>query len=236
MMNGLDLFAGIGGIAVALEPWVRPRAYCEIDRYAQAVLLSRMAEGRLPTAPIFHDVTKLDGQNLLTMLAWADEEDHMGGRLKKLTGEMVTQAVADYDAGMSLGDIAHIYGVTRQSMWDLLKRRTTMRSNLRLGTENHFYRGGKRADARSHDIVEKAILSGRLVNPGRCETCNVSGTFADGRSAIQAHHDDYNSPLRVRWLCQKCHHEWHKHNQPMSLRKGGEEGSSAVDIIYGGFP
>jgi len=59
MLNGLDLFAGIGGITVALEPWVRPRAYCEIDRYAQAVLLSRMADGSIPIAPIWDDVRSL---------------------------------------------------------------------------------------------------------------------------------------------------------------------------------
>lgn len=33
MLNGLDLFSGIGGISKALEPWVRTIAYCENDRY-----------------------------------------------------------------------------------------------------------------------------------------------------------------------------------------------------------
>lgn len=59
MLNGLDLFSGIGGIALALDPWVRPVAYCEIDRYAQAVMVSRMAEGALPLAPIWDDVRTL---------------------------------------------------------------------------------------------------------------------------------------------------------------------------------
>lgn len=62
MINGLDLFSGIGGISLALREWVKPIAYCEIDRYAQAVLLSRMSEGLLPRAPIWNDITTLDGK------------------------------------------------------------------------------------------------------------------------------------------------------------------------------
>jgi DNA (cytosine-5)-methyltransferase 1 len=42
---------------MALAPWVRPVAYCEVDRYCQAVLLSRMRDGSIPCAPIWDDVT-----------------------------------------------------------------------------------------------------------------------------------------------------------------------------------
>lgn len=59
MLNGLDLFSGIGGLTVALSPWVRPIAYCENERYAQAVLLSRQSGGELPSAPIWDDVRTL---------------------------------------------------------------------------------------------------------------------------------------------------------------------------------
>jgi DNA (cytosine-5)-methyltransferase 1 len=59
MIYGLDLFSGIGGLSIALSEWVRPVAYCECERYAQAVLLSRMAEGVLPKAPIWDDVRTL---------------------------------------------------------------------------------------------------------------------------------------------------------------------------------
>ena len=63
-MNGLDLFSGIGGIGIALSPWVRTVAYCERDRYAQSVLLSRMQSGDIDRAPIWDDVTTLRGEML----------------------------------------------------------------------------------------------------------------------------------------------------------------------------
>lgn len=60
LLNGLDLFSGIGGLTLALSPWVKPVAYCENDRYAQSVLLSRMSDGQLPVAPIWDDVRTFD--------------------------------------------------------------------------------------------------------------------------------------------------------------------------------
>lgn len=63
-MNGLDLFSGIGGISLALGPWVRTIAYCEKDRYAQSVLLSRMLSNELDRAPIWDDITSLKGTML----------------------------------------------------------------------------------------------------------------------------------------------------------------------------
>lgn len=63
-MYGLDLFSGIGGLTKALEGYIRPVAYCENERYAQSVLLSRMATGDLPVAPIWDDVVSLRGSEL----------------------------------------------------------------------------------------------------------------------------------------------------------------------------
>lgn len=61
MLNGLDLFSGIGGMSLALRKWVRPIAYCEIDPYCQGVLLSRMADESLSNGPIWDDIKTLDG-------------------------------------------------------------------------------------------------------------------------------------------------------------------------------
>lgn len=66
-INGLDLFSGIGGISLAIGEWVQTIAYCEQDRYAQAVLLSRMSEGKLDQAPIWDDIKTLKGEMLPTI-------------------------------------------------------------------------------------------------------------------------------------------------------------------------
>ncbi len=57
---------------------------------------------------------------------------------------------------------------------------------------------------RAHSIVSYAIRSGNL-HPEPCESCGF-----DGRT--HAHHDDYDKPLNVRWLCPACHIKWHAEN------------------------
>ncbi len=46
-----------------------------------------------------------------------------------------------------------------------------------------------------------------LIIPRNCEIC--------GAIKVQAHHDNYKEPLKVRFLCNKCHREWHKINEPI---------------------
>lgn len=60
-MIALDLFSGYGGITEALKGHSTPILYCEKEKYAQGILISRMEDGSLPFAPIWNDVTTLDG-------------------------------------------------------------------------------------------------------------------------------------------------------------------------------
>lgn len=61
MLNGLDLFTGIGGITIALQDYIQPVAYCERDLYCIGVLLERMREQKITCAPICTDVRELWG-------------------------------------------------------------------------------------------------------------------------------------------------------------------------------
>jgi len=45
--------------------------------------------------------------------------------------------------------------------------------------------------------------------------CEICKSIID----ICGHHDDYNYPLKVRWLCKLHHFQWHKKNKPVPLLK-----------------
>lgn len=236
-MKVLDLFSGIGGFSLGLErAGMETVAFCEFDKHARLVL-----EKHWPDAPIYEDVRELTAERLVAdgLLSYPDgcvsfEDSEMAGKLKKLTEDQVTEAAKMYEAGMSYGEVASFYDVSRQSMFGVLKGRgVKSRSQLKYGKDNHFHRGGSFADEKAHSITEKAIARGTLI-PEPCEVCGTTGVMADGRNKIQAHHDDYNKPLDVRWLCQEHHHEWHKSNQPIRRRGGAE--LAGIDIITGGFP
>jgi hypothetical protein len=57
------------------------------------------------------------------------------------------------------------------------------------------------AKRRAHNIVARAIRRGQLKR-GPCEVC--------GAGDAEAHHDDYDLPLDVRWLCRRHHAEHHR--------------------------
>lgn len=132
--------------------------------------------------------------------------------------------VYEYEKGASISEIAKKYGVTRQAMHLILKRRgAQFRGNLRFGANNHFYRGGKRADDYVHNLLEQAIEDGKIKRQYICENCGVENLqFSDGRTAIEAHHHNYNKPYDVTWLCVHCHYKWHRKHRAIPRKIIGE--------------
>jgi hypothetical protein len=57
-----------------------------------------------------------------------------------------------------------------------------------------------KAQARAHSAVHQAVAQGELYKQP-CEIC--------GAEPADAHHIDYNDPLRVMWLCTKHHMQTH---------------------------
>lgn len=74
------------------------------------------------------------------------------------------------------------------------------RSNSKRYYERH------KAECAARTAIGHAISRGKM-DKHPCEIC--------GDQKAEAHHDDYNFPLKVRWLCRKCHTEWHMNNKPI---------------------
>jgi hypothetical protein len=55
----------------------------------------------------------------------------------------------------------------------------------------------------AHNLINNYIRDGKIIKMP-CEIC--------GNTQSQAHHDDYDLPLEVRWLCSEHHHAWHMVN------------------------
>jgi len=60
----------------------------------------------------------------------------------------------------------------------------------------------------AHQIIGNAIARNEIIKPDNCSICNST-------KKIESHHDDYTKPLLIRWLCEKCHKEWHRNNTPI---------------------
>lgn len=59
-------------------------------------------------------------------------------------------------------------------------------------------------------VASMAVKNGEIKKTP-CEMC--------GNEKVEGHHDDYNYPKQVRWLCTKCHKKWHRENEPIRCKK-----------------
>jgi len=80
------------------------------------------------------------------------------------------------------------------------------RSNRQLNTKKWRQENPERN--RAHLAVYRAITNGTLVKPTSCEECG-------SQLPLHAHHEDYNRPLDVIWLCVNCHGKKNPHFIPL---------------------
>jgi ribosomal protein S27AE len=59
------------------------------------------------------------------------------------------------------------------------------------------------------NLFWSAFKRGDILKPNSCSNCNRV-------IRLEAHHDDYAKPLEIRWLCKKCHTEWHLNNKAIN--------------------
>jgi len=82
------------------------------------------------------------------------------------------------------------------------RERGKLPERIKLSVEvNRAWRSEDLRRQRAHGMVSRAIKKGELKRMP-CIRC--------GKSKTEAHHDDYDKPLDVMWLCTPCHKQRHK--------------------------
>jgi ribosomal protein S27AE len=79
------------------------------------------------------------------------------------------------------------------------------RGNRLTQEQRKYYRAAFPKKTLARTAVGNAVRDGKLKKPDTCQECGAGGV-------IHGHHDDYDKPLDVRWLCAACHRQWHVAN------------------------
>lgn len=82
------------------------------------------------------------------------------------------------------------------------RKRGKLSKRIKTNTEiTKAWRAEDKRRSSAHSAVSRAIKSGVLMRKP-CVRC--------GEQKSLAHHEDYDKPLQVMWLCQPCHKQRHK--------------------------
>ena len=115
-----------------------------------------------------------------------------------LTQEQVEDSIYLHRAGFSIREVAVCFDVSTGTMLRALSKRNESKTT--------------RVARNTRCIVSMAISKGTLIPTNTCEVCKRVYEPVAGVRQIIGHHDDYNKPLDVRWLCNGCHRFWHVSN------------------------
>jgi 5-methylcytosine-specific restriction protein A len=129
----------------------------------------------------------------------------------RLTEEQKQEATRFYEAGESIGAVANRYGVSRQSMHDVLKRRTEMRDRIAAlprkeptAIRTKRLRALRRYRARAARIT-RAQIRAVMERDVHCVACGALGTDIDHIRPVSEGGQTEMDNLQL--LCHPCHIE-----------------------------
>jgi len=95
------------------------------------------------------------------------------------------------------------YNATHKEWWKAYNAQysATHREKFREAARRHAVNHPRRVKARR--ALTNAIKQGKIVPPKTCMACN-------GTDSLEGHHEDYDKPLEVIWLCKECHLGLHR--------------------------
>ena len=85
-----------------------------------------------------------------------------------------------------------------------IKDRWAKNNKDKIAASTSRYRSKYKHKAIAHGRTNYAVSAGKITKKP-CALC--------GNEKVQAHHEDYNKPLEVIWLCPSCHAKLHKYKR-----------------------
>ena len=204
-----SLFSGVGGLDLAVEEVFGATAawHCEVDANAAKVLAHRW-----PGVPNLGDITQIDWKEV----AMADA---------RTRHEQAARMYALYRQGFSCAEIGERFGRSRQSVWELFKRRGwDMRPRPPARPTVEF--AGRKFSIR--DTGYYAATDGDRAQMHRVVWWLAHGPIPDDWDIHHIDHDRTNNNLDNLQALQKAEHA-RLHGEVMPK-------VPAVDILCGGFP
>ena|SRR6185312_12441388 len=129
----------------------------------------------------------------------------------RLTEPQKVQATDLYEQGHSIGKIAALFKVSRQSMWDVLRRRTTMRERVAAlprksptAIRKKRLKALRRYRAKAARITRPQIRA-VMERDKVCRMC--SGPATDIDHIIPVSRGGQTEMENLQLLCRPCHHQ-----------------------------
>lgn len=83
-----------------------------------------------------------------------------------------------------------------------------LKNYLKITEKKYKYKYKKDYNNPKTIIREKAKKMVKYVKITECSNCHF-------KKNLHRHHPDYTKPLEIVVLCDKCHYEWHRNNNPI---------------------
>jgi hypothetical protein len=84
------------------------------------------------------------------------------------------------------------------------QRRARLRNRDNIRAVQRRWKESNPLKCKAHGLLNKAVLRGEIIKLDKCEWCD------NPHEHIHGHHEDYEKPLEVIWLCPICHHNRHE--------------------------
>ena len=96
-----------------------------------------------------------------------------------------------------------IFKEVTDEQWSELCKRTGFKPTRRRAKYNAYKRQYDKEHNYANTKLNQAIRRGKMTRPLICEACGYMGS-------LHAHHEDYEKPYDVMWLCPECHRSLHQ--------------------------